>query len=510
MALSSSFVYFILAAFALKKLADVLSSKGKRAPYPPGPKPLPLIGNALDFPSEKFAQNYADWAKKYDSPIVHAESLGNHVVVLNKLEDAIELLEVRAKLYSDRPTLPIFPLMGWDFNVALMPYGDMWRQHRRICQQNFNPQAVRKYESLQTEKVQRFLRSLLETPQDFETHNKIFSVSLTTCMMYGYDIKSVDDRVIEVAEEGNVIGGRLVVPGGSLINIFPFLKHIPAWFPGASSHKAAVECKKLTEEMMRIPTDFVKKSLAEGTAVPSLVTDFYERKYAVGASEEEEELIKNVAYTVYGAASDTTISASNTFICQMVLNPDVQRKAQEEIDRVVGSKRLPTFEDRKSLPYLEAIYREVLRFKPPIPISVAHAVTEDDHYKGYLIPKGTVVYPNIWAMSHDEEVYTEPFAFNPDRFFDENGKLNDDDRILAYGFGRRICVGKSVASTSLWLQMATTLACFTMSKAKDANGKEIEVDTNYEESGLLIRKEPFACSFTVRSPAARKLVLDPN
>ncbi|PPQ81783.1 hypothetical protein CVT25_013670 [Psilocybe cyanescens] len=499
MALTSSFVYFILAALALRKLADILSSKAKRAPYPPGPKPLPLIGNALDFPSEKFAQTYAEWGQKYNSPIVHAESLGNHVVVLNRLEDAIELLEQRAKLYSDRPSLPIFPLMGWDFNVALMPYGDAWRQHRRLCQQNFNPQAVRKYEPLQTEKVQRFLRSLLDTPEEFETHNKIFSVSLTTCMMYGYDIKSIDDRVIEVAEEGNVIGGRLVVPGGSLINIFPVLRHIPSWFPGASSHKAAVECKKLTEEMMRIPTEYVKRSLADGTAVPSLVTDFYERKYAVGASEEEEELIKNVAYTVYGAASDTynltyhnwqTISASNTFICQMVLNPDIQRKAQAEIDRVIGNKRLPTLEDRKSLPYLEAIYREVLRFKPPIPISVAHAVTEDDHYKGYLIPKGTGI-SVAWsysaqAMSHDEEVYPEPFAFKPDRYFDANGELNNDDRILAYGFGRRICVGKSVASTSLWLQMASTLACFTMSKAKDADGNEIEVDTNYEESGLLM------------------------
>ncbi|PPQ77485.1 LOW QUALITY PROTEIN: hypothetical protein CVT25_011355 [Psilocybe cyanescens] len=292
--------------------------------------------------------------------------------------------------------------------------------------------------------------------------------------MYGYDIKSIHDPVIETAEAATILGGRLMAPGGSLINIFPLLRHIPIWFPGATSRKEAEEVRRLTEEVVRIPTDFVKKSLADGTAVPSLVTDFYEKKYAGGASETEEFMIKNVAYTVYGgeqvwlissksktlnlfslqAASDTTISASGTFFHQMVLNPDIQRKAQAELDRVVGSKRLPTLADRKSLPYVEAIYREVLRFKPPIPIGVPHSLITDDHYKGYYIPQGTTVFTNIWAMTHNEDVYPEPFAFKPERFFDANGKLNNDDRILAYGFGRRICVGKAVASSSLWLQIA--------------------------------------------------------
>ncbi|PPQ90225.1 LOW QUALITY PROTEIN: hypothetical protein CVT25_012934 [Psilocybe cyanescens] len=532
MTISTSFVYAALALWAVKKLVDQVSNR-KRAPYPPGPKPLPLIGNVLDFPSSSLAQEYVEWGKKYNSPILHAEALGNHVLILNNREDAIALLEQHAKLYSDRPQMPIFELMGWEFNVELLPYGDEWRQHRRVCQQHFNPQTARKYEALQMDKVRGFLQALIETPEQFDAHNKVLSISLTMNMMYGYDIKSIDDRVIEVAEAGNVIGSRLMAPGGSLINIFPLLRHIPPWVPGATSHKEAQEVKSLTEEMMRIPTEFVKKSLADGTAVSSLVTDFYEKKYSVGASEKEEDIIKNIAYTVYGAASDTTISASGTFFCQMALNPHIQKRAQEELDRVVGSKRLPTLDDRKSLPYLEAIYRELLRFKPPLPLSVPHSLAaEDHHYKGYFIPKAV----SERAMTHDEEAYPDPFAFKPERFIDEKGKLNDDDRVLAYGFGRRICVGKSIASSSLhlkipspsvkvvrnlnrrymqlWLQIASVLACFTIEKSRDKDGKEIEIDTTYEESGLLMmaattrRKRQFECSFIPRSPAVKKLILE--
>ncbi|KAH9480332.1 Cytochrome P450 monooxygenase 98 [Psilocybe cubensis] len=528
MSISTSVIYVVLAIWAAKKLASLLLFNAKRSPYPPGPKPLPLLGNIFDIPPNKFAQTYADWGKKYDSPILHAEALGNHLLILNKREDAIELLEQRAKIYSDRPQMPIIKLMGWEYNVALLSYGDEWRQHRRICQQNFNPQASLKYESIQMTKTHQFLQALLKTPKDYDAHNNVLSIGLTMAMMYGYDIKSPHDPVIETAEAATILGGRLMAPGGSLINVFPLLRHVPLWFPGAISRNAAEEVKRLTNEVVRIPTEFVKKSLADGTAVSSLVTDFYEKKYAGGGSDEEEFIIKNVAYTVYGgeciivisrrskdehmyplkAASDTTISASGTFFHQMVLNPEIQKKAQAELDRVLGTKRLPTLADRKSLPYIEAIYREVLRFKPPIPISVPHSVTTDDTFKGYFIPEGTTVFPNIWAMTHDEDVYPEPFAFKPERFFDENGKLNNDDRVLAYGFGRRICVGKAIASSSLWLQIASVLACFTIDKAKDENGNEVEINNDYEESALLVRKCKFDCEFNVRSPDFERLILE--
>ena len=134
-------------------------------------------------------------------------------------------------------------------------------------------------------------------------------------------------------------------------------------------------------------------------------------------------------------------------------NPHVQRKAQEEIDRVVGNSRLPDFNDRASLPYIEAIYRELFRYEPPLGIGIPHSLVEDDIIDGYFLPKGlsnwmllgrllnlilgSMVSSNIWAMTHDENVYPDPFTFKPERFFNSDGTLNDDNRVLAYGFGRR-------------------------------------------------------------------------
>ncbi len=134
-------------------------------------------------------------------------------------------------------------------------------------------------------------------------------------------------------------------------------------------------------------------------------------------------------------------------------NPHVQKRAQEEIDRVIGHNRLPDANDRDDLPYIEAIYRELFRYEAPLGIGLPHALTEDDIVNGYFLPKGlsdlttverlvmlfsgTMISANIWAMTHDENVYPDPFAFQPERFFNADGTLNDDSRILAYGFGRR-------------------------------------------------------------------------
>ena len=137
--------------------------------------------------------------------------------------------------------------------------------------------------------------------------------------MYGYDVDSLDDPCITNADKSITMGTGLFVPGASLINIFPILAHIPPWFPGASSHKIAAEVRRLTDEVMRFPMDWAKMRMVcqldvlfffsesltiwtqrEGTAAPSFVTNFLEKKHTVGASAQEERAIEDVAYTVYG------------------------------------------------------------------------------------------------------------------------------------------------------------------------------------------------------------------
>jgi cytochrome P450 len=150
------------------------------------------------------------------------------------------------------------------------------------------------------------------------------------------------------------------------------------------------------------------------------------------------EDIKGAAATLYIAGNDTTATTVVLFILYMIQNPEAQRKGQEEMDRVVGTERLPTWEDIPKLKYLNLILQECYRMCPLSPLGIPHASSEDDIYNGMFIPKGTIVYQNVWAMHHDEKVYSDPFTFNPERFAPEaDGGKNEPYPVGNFGFGRR-------------------------------------------------------------------------
>ena len=128
-----------------------------------------------------------------------------------------------------------------------------------------------------------------------------------------------------------------------------------------------------------------------------------------------------------------------SFFLAMVLNPKAMKKSQEELDRVVGKGELPDFSHKDSLPYIDALIKELLRWSPPVPLSIPNRAMQDDYYRGYFIPRGTTVIQNVWAICRDPNVYPDPEAFNPDRFL-KDGKINPlvfnpEDRV--FGAGRR-------------------------------------------------------------------------
>jgi len=171
----------------------------------------------------------------------------------------------------------------------------------------------------------------------------------------------------------------------------------------------------------------------------------------------------------------------------------------------VGVGGLPGFEHRSGLPYCEAVVREVLRWRPIVPLAIAHATSEDDIYEGYFIPKGTMVLPNVWAMVHDESVYPDPDKFNPERFLNPGGQLSTDGHILGFGFGRRKCVGRHAADATVWATIVSVLSTFNIAKAKNEAGKEIEIEPVFTD-GLVSHPKPFQCAITPRNDVARQLI----
>ncbi|EGO01616.1 hypothetical protein SERLA73DRAFT_166166 [Serpula lacrymans var. lacrymans S7.3] len=472
-------------------------------PLPPGPNRMPLLGNLLDMPSDKPWLTFADWGKKFGD-ISSAVVLGQHIIVLNAVKPAIDMLDKKSAVYSDRPVLPMGgELVGWKNTLVLLPYGDRFREYRKNFHRVIGTRAnLEKYHQVEEVETHRFLQRVLAKPSDLSAQVRKTAGSIILRISHGYEVKETEDPFVQLADRAVAQFSASTATGAFMVDVMPALKHVPDWFPGAGFKVKAKEWSATLEEMVAMPYRFVKDQMAAGIAPPSFTSNLLDAK---SLSAEEEHVIKWSAASLYSGGADTTVSAIYSLYLAMQLYPEVQRKAQAEIDAVVGNDRLPTFADRESLPYVEALAKEVLRWNVVVPLAVPHRVTEDDVHEGYLIPKGSLIMPNIWYMLHDPRTYANPSEFDPSRFLKTEGKEPEvDPRTMCFGFGRRICPGLHLADASVFISCAMSLAVFNISKAV-VNGVEVtpEVDPS---SGTISHPKPFDCSIRPRSAKALALV----
>ncbi|EMD33342.1 hypothetical protein CERSUDRAFT_117962 [Gelatoporia subvermispora B] len=198
----------------------------------------------------------------------------------------------------------------------------------------------------------------------------------------------------------------------------------------------------------------------------------------------------------YLAGADTVISSISSFILAMMHYPEVQEKAYAELMDVIGPGRFPQFSDRESLPYIDAIMKESLRWQPVLPLGIGHSTTEDSEYEGCLIPKGSIVMANTWAILHNPEEYPDPDKFFPDRFM-KDGKINSavrDSSTASFGYGRRICPGRHFADNTLFMSVVSILYTYSIRPLTGPDGKPILKEVKMT-SGSLSFPVPFDCQF---------------
>ncbi|KIK36152.1 hypothetical protein CY34DRAFT_538031 [Suillus luteus UH-Slu-Lm8-n1] len=425
-------------------------------------------------------------------------------MVVNSLSIAMDMLDNKSAIYSDRPILPVAgELIGWKNVMTLLPYGDRLRRHRKNFHSVIGTRAAMgAYSQVEEIETRRFLKRVLATPDQLQAHVRHTAGAVILRISHGYEVKENDDPFIELADRVLYQWSRATAPGAFMADVIPFLVKIPEWFPGAGFKRLAREWHDTLEELVSEPYKFVLDQMAAGTASESFTSNLLGEG---PLSADEEHDVKWSAATLYGGASDTTVSTVHSFFLAMTLFPDVQKKAQAELDAVVGPDRLPSFADQDSLPYVGALVKEALRWHAVIPTGFPHCVSEDDIYDGYYIPKGSIIIPNIWFMLNDPERYANPSQFNPERFLANDGKKPETEpRTICFGFGRRICPGIHLAEASVWLSVAMSLAVFNISKAVE-NGVEItpEIDPL---SGTISHPKPFKCSIKPRSEKAIALI----
>ncbi|KAF9036068.1 cytochrome P450 [Hymenopellis radicata] len=466
------------AIIALHLLRRLFFSKHS-FPLPPGPPGLPILGNIFDMPSDKDWLTYAKWGELYGD-ISSVTVLGQTIVILNSAQAAVDMLDKKSSIYSDRPVLQMGgELIGWKKHPRPIA---LWRPifHSLIG----SPATMKQYQPAEELETRRFLRRVLAKPEALATHVRKSAGAIVLRISHGYEVKENNDPFIQLADQATEQFSAATAPGAYMVDLVPALRHLPDWFPGATFKRTAKEWAATLSEMVDQPHNFVKQQTAAGTAALSFTSSMLESR---ALSEEEESDLKWASASLYS---------------------EVARKAQAEIDAVVGTDRLPTFADREHLPYVNALAKEVLRWNTVVPLAVPHRASQDGVHNGYFIPKGALIIANVWKLTHDPRTYKDPMKFNPDRFMSsEDSKAELDPRQLCFGFGRRfvrLLIRMHLADASVFVMCAMSLAVFDISKCVE-HGVVVE-PVHDQTNGTISHPKPFKCDIKPRSPRAVSLI----
>ncbi|CCM01205.1 uncharacterized protein FIBRA_03253 [Fibroporia radiculosa] len=425
------------------------------------------------------------------------------MVILNSLEHAVELLNRRSTLYSDRPPFPVIgKLVGWDKLVVLTPYNAHLRDTRRLMSRWMGTRShVLHFAPIIEREVTRMVARLLHQPDMVVQLIRKMAAAVILDITYGYKVQDQDDPLVRIVDTAVAHFSELTTPGACLADIFPIMKYVPAWMPGAGWKRKALKAIQDTNSMLEVPYAMVKEQMAAGTAVPSFTSTSLE----TDDNEGHQYVVKTAAGVMYAAGADTSLTTMLSFFLAMICYPEVQKKAQLEIETVIGTDRLPNLADRDSLPFLNALCTELHRWNPAVPLGVTHRLMQDDIYEGYHFPEGTLFTVNAWKILHDPSKYKDPLEFNPDRFVASEGREPESDpRNVMFGFGRRICAGIQLVDATLFTICARTLAIYNLSKPIE-NGKVIEPIIDYQ-TGTISHPRPFKCAIMPRSTKAEALL----
>ncbi|KAF2099031.1 putative O-methylsterigmatocystin oxidoreductase [Rhizodiscina lignyota] len=437
---------------------------------PPGPRRLPLIGNLHQAPIDFPFLTYARWTQQY-GPIYSVQFGKDTIVVLGTPDAAEGVLNKRSTIYSNRPRLVMAgECLTKGMHTLLRQYDPKLRLIQRMVGRAVNESASQEYRPQQDLESKQLMKELLLTG-DFDTSFKRYAASAIYSVMYGFRVTSPHDK--SFVENYEVLGNQVKAlrVGHWIVDAIPILNYLPPFL---------APWKRTAERYYEMESRLYAKDLDHGLQA------------------REENIAQKLSTS--NAALETTAGQLNWAVLAALNHPEKTRAAQAELDSVVGVQRLPGFEDRERLPYVNAFIMEIMRWRHITPAGVPHAAAEDDEYLGYRIPKGAIVIGNLWSINMDVSIYGDPQNFRPERWL-ENPKLPQHP----WGFGRRICPGRHIAVNSLFIAIARMLWAFDIEPAY-VDGVRQEVDDMEMTSELTSKPKPFSVAFKPRGRRAVSLI----
>ncbi|XP_005372213.1 cytochrome P450 2B1 [Microtus ochrogaster] len=451
-----------------------------RGHLPPGPRPLPLLGNLLQMDRGGLLNSFMQLREKYGD--VFTVHLGPRPVVMLYGTEAIkEALVDQAEAFSGRGTIAVVQPIFKDYGV-IFANGERWKALRRFSLATMRDFGMGK-RSVE-ERIQEEARCLVEelrksqgAPLDPTFLFQCITANIICSIVFGQRFDYKDRQFLRLLD--------LFYQSFSLISsfssqVFELFSGFLKYFPGTH-----IQVSKNLQEILDYIGHNVEKH--RETLDPSNPRDFIDT-YLLRMEKEKsnqhtefhhQNLIISVL-SLFFAGTETSSTTLRYGFLLMLKYPHVAEKVQKEIDQVIGSHRPPNLDDRTKMPYTDAVIHEIQRFSDLIPIGVPHKVNKDTLFRGYLLPKNTEVYPILSSALHDPRYFEQPDTFNPDHFLDANGALKKIEAFMPFSTGKRICLGEGIARNELFLFFTTMLQNFSVSSPVAPK----DIDLSPKESGF--------------------------
>ncbi|KAK4226602.1 phenol 2-monooxygenase [Podospora fimiseda] len=476
----------------------------------------------IENPKEKLEKRthlqFNKWAKQYGE--IYSLKFGPATsIVITSPRLIKQLIDKKSNLYSRRPDSHVGDIIASGDHLLLMQYSDKWRWCRKVVHQFFMEKEVEaKHIKVVDAEAVQMIKDFMEGPEGRKGHMmypKRFSNSIIMSLIYGSRTPDCGTKHMVKLYALMENWSKVMEPGNTPpVDIFPWLKLVPESILGMWRSRA----ENVGEEMRKLYSEWVEYGIQRNKERGS-VDCFLDK--VLEAQEKEQKIDRHGLYFLLGTmmegGSDTTSSLIISFIHAMTKWPEVLRRAQREMDGVLGEERTPNWGDYERLPYVAACVKEAHRWRHVAPLAFPHSLAEDDWVDGMFLPKGSDVFINAFGMHHDEKRFNNPDVFDPDHFKGQtalaselaNGEWEKRDH-YGYGSGRRLCPGIHLAERNLFLALAKLIWAFDIGPGRDESGKVMEPDVSHEtgySDGFLVCANDFPCEIKLRSEERGRTIL---
>ncbi|KAI0116554.1 cytochrome P450 [Nemania sp. FL0031] len=479
---------------------------------PPGPPTWPIVGNLLQMPSKPdlMGRQFEKWAREFGP--IYSLVLGSQTwIVLNQDKVVRDLLDKRGVIYSSRPDAYLAQdIFSGGMRSFLIKDGPIFKRNRRLAHVHLSDKVSQIYIPYQDLESKELLVNFLEHPDSFINHLKRYTTAIATQLVFGFRPLPEEDATLDLFQSFDRFSEVSFSLTATLLDMFPVLRRLPDFLVPAKRRARAfhqIEHRTFLDLYLAM-----KEKVLQGTA-PSC--------FARALVQEQEEEGMSDSYAAYTCGSllqggmGSTSETLTGFVKALLLFPEVSKAGQAEIDRVCGS-RMPELGDWDSLSYVRGCVKENLRWMAVSPLGIPHALSANDEYMGYKLPKGATVICNVRAIHNDASRYPEPLVFDPTRWANDMQKAaeaatnSDVSRRDHFGFGagRRLCQGIHIAERSLFLAIARLLWGFDFRHVTEpATGREIPIPGPDDlQGGIFIMPRPFPVRITARDAKRAEMI----